>query len=377
MTCETAIELISAKLDGELTADQAAQLDRHLAQCSACRALLEELTAIHAACGGLEAAPPAALREQILQNLPAQKAAPRSGSEKVVFLHWRRWSAMAASFALIALAAWHLPKLAVSPAPGSATPPSQMERLDGGEDKTLQDAELPDPELDPAVVNVPETSPADLADLMPSPAALLPDSAKYDPVDVNAPQAAPASDHATGLQKTAKASGAAEFSTDSAVANEADTDATTTCAYQDATEESTPLPLLASARMTLSAAQKQAVFPDSKSAETEVLRVAAFDEELPERPAESAEGEDLLATSLPDNAVSPSYCGVLTLKDGGLLNSYPAQVQSNGETWYELPCAAFFALSEELKDSEADFSLRMTGADVSSSVQSGLVIVLP
>ena len=39
LTCEQALELISAQLDGALTAEEAGALDEHLAQCPACRAL--------------------------------------------------------------------------------------------------------------------------------------------------------------------------------------------------------------------------------------------------------------------------------------------------------------------------------------------------
>ena len=36
LTCEQALELISAQLDGALTAEEAGALDEHLAQCPAC-----------------------------------------------------------------------------------------------------------------------------------------------------------------------------------------------------------------------------------------------------------------------------------------------------------------------------------------------------
>ena len=43
LTCEQALELISAQLDGALTAEEAGALDEHLAQCPACRALRADL----------------------------------------------------------------------------------------------------------------------------------------------------------------------------------------------------------------------------------------------------------------------------------------------------------------------------------------------
>ena len=41
--CMDYIELISARLDGGLTAGQEAELNEHLAACPVCRALAEEL----------------------------------------------------------------------------------------------------------------------------------------------------------------------------------------------------------------------------------------------------------------------------------------------------------------------------------------------
>ena len=41
LTCEQALELISAQLDGALTAEEAGALDEHLAQCPALLHLLK------------------------------------------------------------------------------------------------------------------------------------------------------------------------------------------------------------------------------------------------------------------------------------------------------------------------------------------------
>lgn len=115
MTCENAREFMSAALDGELTAVEKTELDRHLGQCAPCRALFEELSAIHGACGGLDVTPPSTLREQILNHLPPQEAPAPKKSGKVISIHWKRWSAMAAAFVLVSLAAWHLPKTLSQP----------------------------------------------------------------------------------------------------------------------------------------------------------------------------------------------------------------------------------------------------------------------
>ena len=42
MDCNQALEYISAALDGELTAEEVAELDAHLADCPECQALAEE-----------------------------------------------------------------------------------------------------------------------------------------------------------------------------------------------------------------------------------------------------------------------------------------------------------------------------------------------
>lgn len=101
MNCETALELLSASLDGELTAAEQQELQAHLDQCPSCRAIQTELVGLHTACGEMEALPPAGLKEQIMKSLPPQRPG------KVIY--WKRWGAMAAALALVALAAWRLP----------------------------------------------------------------------------------------------------------------------------------------------------------------------------------------------------------------------------------------------------------------------------
>ena len=46
ITCDEALELISARLDGALSPDGEAALEAHLAQCPACGALLADLEEI-------------------------------------------------------------------------------------------------------------------------------------------------------------------------------------------------------------------------------------------------------------------------------------------------------------------------------------------
>lgn len=97
--CDTILELISAKLDHELTKQEDKLLSEHLAACSECRTLLNELTQMHILM--LKAAPqaPAPIKEHVMASIhtaPVQKtAAPRH----------RKWLGLAAACAIILVAA--------------------------------------------------------------------------------------------------------------------------------------------------------------------------------------------------------------------------------------------------------------------------------
>lgn len=54
MNCEQMTVLLSAWLDGEVTAQEEVQLQEHLAQCPACRALFEQLQTLHTSFSDLE-----------------------------------------------------------------------------------------------------------------------------------------------------------------------------------------------------------------------------------------------------------------------------------------------------------------------------------
>jgi anti-sigma factor RsiW len=61
MTCETATNLISSRIDGEISAAEAKMLDEHLATCAGCRATMETLSAQDA---------------DLTRSLPADKRRP-------------------------------------------------------------------------------------------------------------------------------------------------------------------------------------------------------------------------------------------------------------------------------------------------------------
>jgi len=72
MRCRKAQEYISRSVDGELAARQAARLERHLASCGECRALLEDLRKIVGGATELDAPEPS---ERVWRNIRTGLAA--------------------------------------------------------------------------------------------------------------------------------------------------------------------------------------------------------------------------------------------------------------------------------------------------------------
>lgn len=101
MDCEQAVEAISAALDGELSEEEQAGLDAHLAGCPACRALAEDFGSLSAAMDGWEEDPPAGLAGDILAAVAAEgapeKIVPISTGKK---RNWTAWGSLAAVLAL-------------------------------------------------------------------------------------------------------------------------------------------------------------------------------------------------------------------------------------------------------------------------------------
>lgn len=78
MSCEKILDLISARLDGRLTAQEQAELDAHLQTCPACRAIAKELEGIHSALTELDEVPaPADLSSGVLAKIKAERNAGR------------------------------------------------------------------------------------------------------------------------------------------------------------------------------------------------------------------------------------------------------------------------------------------------------------
>lgn len=97
MDCTKYIELMSAALDGECTAEERRELDAHLAVCPECAALFEILSANAKAARELDCEMPAGLKERIMNNLPEQEKPAKQG--KVI--RWKRWAPVAAAACLV------------------------------------------------------------------------------------------------------------------------------------------------------------------------------------------------------------------------------------------------------------------------------------
>lgn len=107
-TCDQALDLLSARLDGALTPEEAAGLEEHLSHCPDCRALAADLEEMHAAMPGLYQEPPPELKERVMAQIRAEsepisleEVRKKRSGRKV----WRSWGAMAAVMAVVFMSA--------------------------------------------------------------------------------------------------------------------------------------------------------------------------------------------------------------------------------------------------------------------------------
>ena len=78
MDCERCLEQLSARLDGELPAGEAEELEAHLARCPACRALARQLEQLHGGFPALEELEaPAGFAREVMDRVRAEKPAGR------------------------------------------------------------------------------------------------------------------------------------------------------------------------------------------------------------------------------------------------------------------------------------------------------------
>ncbi len=110
MSCDKYLDLISARLDGQLTVQEESDLTAHLQTCPACRAIAKDMEDLHSAlaCVG-EVDAPAALSQSVLSKIRSEKRPARRHT-------LRQLSALAACLVLC-VTAWYvsLPDLNSAP----------------------------------------------------------------------------------------------------------------------------------------------------------------------------------------------------------------------------------------------------------------------
>lgn len=366
MKCESVAELLCASLDGALTPAEEKLLQAHVEECPRCRALQAELMGIHTACGELDAAVPAELKERILNALPSQKAAKSR--------HWQRWGAMAAALAIIAMAAWRLPhqldqgasdvrppagaptaEAAVEPLSGEMVHATGAHEFKGYDDDTVAD-EIP-PYVDGEGVNV---------------NAYVPSAAT---TTAGTGEVAEAAIYETSLDKDEPSaaklfSKKAKTSAQSDLAESVDTDGETGVAVQgnaDAGAEATPVSY--GSRMAVSGAGNGSA---TGGVDTAVAEVAPITNEG-EWPVAAEPLEPVVETA----DAFAVYCGVLTLDVYQPEAEYPTLLLENGDIWYSLPAQDFAALIEALDEAGQPYELRLSGDGISPDAPEGLVVVPP
>ena len=115
-SCDEILELISAALDGALTADEQTELDEHLSRCPACSALFDELKRLREASADLEDVPaPDGFAGRVMDAIAADPAQEHSDNvvpfpaKKRSRTPWKGWAATAAVVAVVVLGAVALP----------------------------------------------------------------------------------------------------------------------------------------------------------------------------------------------------------------------------------------------------------------------------
>ena len=142
MTCEQALEAMSAALDGELSAEERKELDEHLNTCPACAALMEKLSGQSLLLRQLDCDVPAGLDARILSALPEQPRPAKKGK----IIHWRHWGTLAAC---LILALWggsaltnnlRMGSTGADAAPNSMAAPPNADAASGNTGETPDDS---------------------------------------------------------------------------------------------------------------------------------------------------------------------------------------------------------------------------------------------
>ena len=94
--CERCMELLSLRLDEELTAEEEQWLSQHLEQCPDCREIAEQLAQVHGAFTQLEDIPaPEGFAQGVMARIRAEEAAPNPRKQTKVIHIFRRPQARA------------------------------------------------------------------------------------------------------------------------------------------------------------------------------------------------------------------------------------------------------------------------------------------
>lgn len=102
--CEKYEVWISAFLDGELSAENRAELMEHMAACRSCQQYFDDLVAIHDALDQEEVPVPEGFAEQVMAQVgETEQEKPRRA---ILLPQWRQWTALAACCALVLLGLW-------------------------------------------------------------------------------------------------------------------------------------------------------------------------------------------------------------------------------------------------------------------------------
>lgn len=103
LSCDEALELISARLDGPLSGAENDRLEEHLSACPACRTLSAELTVLRQELPELAVPAPAGLKEGVMEQIRVSKVTPFQGKKRQ--WRWRSLASMAAVLALVVVSA--------------------------------------------------------------------------------------------------------------------------------------------------------------------------------------------------------------------------------------------------------------------------------
>lgn len=197
MNCEQMTDLLSAFLDGELTAIEQKQVQEHLEQCPECRALYEQLQTLHTSFSDLEEIPaPENFAQGVMSRIKAEQTPAKP---KVIPLFKRpqmravmglaACAVLCIGFAQVALNGSNK-SASMAPAPEAAMPESAA--YDASVQTTSGLSDYARAENAPAeVVEAPAASAAPMEPAMPEPGEAMPElESQLDSQSVGSPEKA-------------------------------------------------------------------------------------------------------------------------------------------------------------------------------------------